>query len=128
MRTLKSRNSTSFETVPSRSRIRTVSVISRIRRSGASPVSSSALATCSTSAGSSSCRRAVFEIRFAHEPDLLLLAAPAQAERMGEGEAGELGRVAASGRWCVEPVEVDVECGLVVQRVDAVVRAVRYDH
>ena len=56
------------------------------------------------------------EVGAGDEADLLLAAAAAEPERMGEGEAGERLGVGAASGGRVEPLEVDVERGPVVER------------
>ena len=65
------------------------------------------------------------EVGLADEAHVLLAAAAAEPERVGEREAGERGGVGARLGRRVEPLEVDVERGPVVERVDAVAGAAR---
>ena len=67
--------------------------------------------------------RAVLEVGLADEADVVLAAAAAEAERVGEREARERGRVGVRLGGRVEPLEVDVQRGPVVERVDAVARS-----
>src|SRR5581483_6643531 len=62
-------------------------------------------------------QRPVAEVGAGHEADLFAAAA-AEAQRVGEGEAGEGGGVVAGVGRGAEPVEVDVEGGGVVEGVD----------
>ena len=72
-------------------------------------------------------QRPVVEVGAGHEPDLLAAAA-AEAERVGEGEADEGLGVGPGGGRGVEPVEVHVEGGGVVEAVDPVPLAAGHDH
>ncbi len=70
----------------------------------------------------------VGEVGLADEAHVVLAAAAAEAERVGEGEAGERGGVVVDGFRGVEALEVDIERGAVVEAQDAVALAAGDEH
>ncbi len=72
-------------------------------------------------------QRPGLEVDVRHEANAFS-AAPTQPEGMCEGEAGERSPVVVCLLRCREATEVDVECGLVVERLDDAAAASRDEH